>query len=40
MVDGEVIDGEPTRDATGRRCGLDPVGMAALGQFGAEFPEP
>src|SRR5258705_12352964 len=37
VVDGEVIDVEPARDDPGHRCGLDPIGVAALGQFGAEL---
>ncbi|APD83921.1 hypothetical protein AN480_29415 [Mycobacterium intracellulare subsp. chimaera] len=40
MVDGEVIHGEPAVErATGPR-GIDPVGVPACGQFGAEFAGP
>ena len=38
VVDGEVVDGEPARDGRASRGGFDQIGMAALGQFGAEFP--
>ena len=38
VVDDEIIDGEPARVAPAHRCGLDPVKMAALSQFGAELP--
>jgi hypothetical protein len=37
QLDGEVVNGEPTRNRGPCRCGLDPVGMSAFEEFGVQF---
>ena len=38
VVDGEVIDGEPARHRRARGCGLDPIAVAGIDEFGTQFP--
>ncbi|KLO26849.1 hypothetical protein ABH37_17345 [Mycobacterium haemophilum] len=37
VVDGEIVDAEPAVERAASLWGIDPVGMPAGGQFGAEF---
>jgi hypothetical protein len=37
VVDGEVVDGEPTWNCGARRGGYDQIGVAAGDELGTEF---